>query len=148
MGVPELLGGRLKGKWYLCSECFILHPQQMFAEYEKSIVPWLKDYYKLKSSDFRSCRHGRKKLCSQRNISYAPSGIVDLCPCIKFTIGNKRQIEARLRDDAHKAHGNDRPAADFWWHKCRHIYGDIEVEMQIGLFFYDGTEPTRYGPHA
>lgn len=34
----------LNGKWYLCSECLTLHPWQMFAEYEKSTVPWLKDY--------------------------------------------------------------------------------------------------------
>lgn len=135
----------LNGKWYVCSECFTLHPPQMFAEYEKSIVPWLKDYYKLKGPEFRSCRHGRKNLCAERNIAFAPSGIVDLCPCMKMTIAKKRQIEARLREDARKTHGNDRPAADFWWHKCRHIYGDIEVELQIGLFLYDGTESTRFG---
>lgn len=134
----------LNGKWYLCSECFTLHPSQMFAEYQKSIVPWLKGYYKLRGSDFRSCRHGRKNLCEQRNIAYAPSGIVDLCPCIKMTIGKKRQIEARLREDVRKTYGNDRPAADFWWHKCRHIYGDIELELQIGLFLYDGTESPRF----
>lgn len=134
----------LNGRWYLCSECFTLHPPQMFAEYEKSIVPWLKDYYKLKGSDFRSCRHGRKNLCLKRHASFAPSGIVDLCPCIKMTIGKKRQIEARLREDARKTYGNDHPAADFWWHKCRHIYGDIELELQIGLFLYDGREATRH----
>jgi hypothetical protein len=95
----------LNGKWYLCSECFTLHPPQMFAEYEKSIVPWLKDYYKLKAFEFRSCRHGRKNLCAERNITFAPSGIVDLCPCIKMTIGKKRQIEARLRENVRKTHG-------------------------------------------
>lgn len=135
----------LNGKWYLCSECFTLHPSRIFAKYEKSIVPWLKDYYKLKGSEFRSCRHGRKNLCAERVIAYAPSGIVDLCPCIKLTIGKKRQIEARLPEDVRKIYGNDCPAADFWWHKCRHVYGDIEVELQIGLFLYDGTERTRFG---
>ena len=135
----------LNGKWYLCSECFTLHPSRMFAKYEKSIVPWLKDYYKLKGSKFRSYRHGRKNLCAERVIAYAPSGIVGLCPCIKLTIGKKRQIEARLREDVRKIYGNDRPAADFWWHKCRHVYGDIEVVLQIGLFLYDGTERTRFG---
>ena len=134
----------LKGKWYLCSECFTLHPRKMFAQYQKSIVPWLKDYYKSKGSDFRSCRHGRKNLCSQRKISFAPSGIVDLCPCIKLTIGKKRQIEARLREGVRKTCSNGRPAADFWWHKCRHIYGDIEIELQIGLFLYDGKESNRF----
>jgi len=134
----------LKGKWYLCSECFTLHPQQMFADYENSIVPWLKDYYKLKGSDFRSCRHGRKKLCFIKKTSFAPSGIVDLCPCIKMTIGKKRRIEAWLWDDAQKPHGNDHPAAVCWWHKCRHIYGDIELELEIGLFLYSKLDLTRY----
>ena len=134
----------LNSKWYLCSECFTLHPRQMFTEYQKSIVPWLKDYYKSKGSDFRSCRHGRKNLCSERKPSFAPSGIVDLCPCIKMTFGKKRQIEARLREDVRKTCGNGRPAADFWWHECRHIYGDIELGLRIGLFLYDGTESNRF----
>lgn len=130
----------LKGKWYLCSECFTLHPRQMFAAYEKSVVPWLKDYYKRKGSDFRSCRYGRKNLCRHRNVSYAPSGIIDLCPCIKMTIGKKRQIEARLREDALK---NQSSAVDFKWHRCQHIYGDVELKIRIGIFLYDGTERTR-----
>ncbi|KAL9101975.1 MAG: hypothetical protein Q9163_002833 [Psora crenata] len=134
----------LNGKWYLCSECFTLHPRRMFTEYRKSIAPWLKDYYKLKDSDYRSCRHGRKNLCGEKRIAYAPSGIVDLCPCIKMSIGKKRQIEARLREDAWKIHGSNYPAADFWWHTCRQIYGDIELEVRIGLFLYDGTEGTRF----
>jgi len=131
------------GKWYLCSECFTLHPRQMFAEYEKSAAPWLKDYYKIKASDFRSCRHGRKNLCDMPLTAYAPSGIVDLCPCVKMTIGKKRRIEARLREDKRSTHGDDRPAAVFWWHKCRHIYGDIDLELQIGFFLYDEPDPNR-----
>jgi len=44
--------------------------------------------------------------------------------------------------------GDDHSAADFWWHQCRHIYGDIELELQVGLFLYDGTERTRRGLQA
>lgn len=130
----------LQGTWYLCSECFILHPRRMYWEW---IVPMYMGYYNLRNPEIRTCRHWRKDLCTRRDSLYAPSGIVDLCPCIKLTMGKKSQIEARLREDAGKIHGNNRPAADFWWHKCRHIYDDLEVELQIGLFLYDGTECTN-----
>lgn len=140
----------LKGKWYLCSECFTLHPLRMFAAYERSVVPWLKEYYKLKGFEYRSCRHGRTNLDAEYNSSYAPSGIVELCPSIKMAFGKKRQIEAQLREDARKAHGSDYPAADFWWHRCKHTYGDgdITIEVRIGLFLYDGKEPQPMGKHV
>ena len=144
----RLLERDLNSKWYLCSECFTLHPRKMFAQYKNSTVPWLKNYYKLKDSDFRTCRHGRIDLCSMQRDYEAPSGIVDLCPCIKMTIGKKLQMEARLREDAveaWKTHKDDRPAADFWWHECRHTYGEINVELKIGLFLYSGTKDPKYG---
>jgi hypothetical protein len=67
-----------------------------------------------------------------------------------MTIEKKLQIETQLREDARKTHGSDYPAADFWWHQCRHIYGDgdIKIEVRIGLFLYDGKEPRLKGKHA
>ena len=118
----------LAGKWLLCSECFTLHPKSMFAEFQKSIVPWLKDYYGSHCSDFRTCRHGRKVPGVETRETYSPSGVVDLCPCIKLPIGKKRLIEAWLRE---KARSDNSPAADFWW-----------------LFLYDGTERPKYTPRC
>ena len=135
----------LAGKWLLCSECFTLHPKSMFAEFQKSIVPWLKDYYGSCCSDFRTCRHWRKVPGVETRETYSPSGVVDLCPCIKLTIGKKRLIEAWLRE---KARSNRSPAADFWWHECRHVYGAIEIDTKIGLFLYDGTERPKYTPRC
>ncbi|KAL9582110.1 MAG: hypothetical protein Q9212_003491 [Teloschistes hypoglaucus] len=31
----------LQGTWLRCSECLVLHPEHLFAAYERSIVPWL-----------------------------------------------------------------------------------------------------------
>lgn len=126
----------LKGTWYLCSECFTLHPPHMYSD----VVTMFGNSYDIRDPELRTCRQWRQNLCDQKYSVFAPSGIVDLCPCIKLTMGKKRQIEAQLRGDARKIHDNGRPAADFWWHKCRHVYGGIEVELQIGLFLYDGAE--------
>ena len=109
----HLLERDLKGKWYLCSECFTLHPPQMFKWWT---MPTLMNCYSAEKLESRTCRHKRQKLCQLDFYMLAPTGIVDLCPCIKLTIGKKRQLEARLREDAWKIYANDRPAADFWWH--------------------------------
>ncbi|KAL8654650.1 MAG: hypothetical protein Q9210_001372 [Variospora velana] len=58
-----------------------------------------------------------------------------------MTMGRKLFLEAWLRK---KARSSGRPAADFWWHECRHTYGDIKVNLRIGLFLYDGTESSKY----
>lgn len=117
----------------------------MFAEYKESIVAWLKDHHKPHGIAFQTCRQGRKTRYI-RELGYFPSGIVDLCPCIKLTIGRKRAIEAWLQEKEDKAQylGNQRPAAGFWWHTCRHTYGDIEIQVHIGIFLYDGTERRNY----
>lgn len=133
----------LKGKWLLCSECFTLLPRRMFTEYKRSVVPWLKSYYASHDSDYRSCRPGRTQPDGENRIAWAPSGIVDLCPCIKLTMSKKRLIEASLRESAQPS-GHKHPAANFWWHECRHTYGDVEIEMRIGLFLYDGTETAKW----
>lgn len=130
----------LNGEWLLCSECFTLHPRRMFAEYRRSIVPWLEDYYTSNSSDFRGCRQGRRTH-AEHLIAPTHSGIVDLCPCIKITMGQKRLIEDRLRE---KVRPKVSPAADFWWHECRHVYGAIEIDIKIRLFLYDGTERRHF----
>lgn len=127
--------------WALCSECFVLHPKWMFTEYERCIVPWHRKFYKSHGSIFRSCRHGRKERLAEDRNTWLPSGIVDLCPCIKITMGRKLFLEAWLREKARSSGG---PAADFWWHECRHTYGDIKVKLRIGLFLYDGTESSKY----
>lgn len=131
----------LKGTWYLCSECFTLHPPHMLT---RSMVLKSWNCYYDRNSENRTCRHWRKKLCAHHYPLFAPTGIVDLCPCVKLTVGKKRQIESRLREDAQEVHLNGRPAADFWWHECRQVYGDVQVELRIGLFLYDGTESIGY----
>ncbi|KAI4217786.1 MAG: hypothetical protein LQ349_009028, partial [Xanthoria aureola] len=126
--------------WLLCSECFTLHPKRMFAPYRKSIVPWLRHYYEAHDSDFRTCRHWRGL---RSRPAFSPSGIVELCPCVKMTVGKKRLLEAWLRQKQGRWKKQG-PAADFWWHECRHVDGAIEIETKIGLFLYDGTERRRY----
>ena len=132
----------LKGTWYLCSECFTLHPPRMFSSW---MVPSLENGYHVRNPERRTCRESRRTLCTVPHCNFAPTGIIDLCPCIKLTIGKKRQIVARLQEDARKTYANGRPAADFWWHECRQIYGNIQVELRIGLFLYDGTEAIAPG---
>lgn len=138
----------LKGTWYLCSECFTLHPPRMYTSW---MVPSFENRYYVRKPENRTCREGRQTLCSRPYYALAPTGIVDLCPCIKLTVGKKHQIEARLREHAWKIHANGRPAADFWWHECRQVYGNVQVELRIGLFLYDGTEvvdPASLGAHG
>ena len=134
----------MNGSWALCTECFTLHPKSMFAEYHRSVVPWLKDYYEKHSGDYRSCRQARKERVEPR-IAFCPSGVVDLCPCIKLTVGKKRSIEALLRERA-RSLGKGHPAADFWWHQCQYTYGDVAIQTKIGIFLYDGTEDGRSHP--
>ena len=137
----------LKGTWFLCSECFTLHPPQMFTSW---MVPPLESCSQFGKASSRTCREWRQSLCAIPRYALAPTGIVDLCPCIKLTIGKKRQIVARLREEE-RVHADGRPAADFWWHECRQIYGNVQMELRIGLFLYDGTEvidpasPGAYG---
>ncbi|KAI4212858.1 MAG: hypothetical protein L6R36_009474 [Xanthoria steineri] len=128
------------GDWLVCSECFTLHPKRMFAPYRESIVPWLRHYYEARDSDSRTCRHGRGL---RSRPAFNPSGIVELCPCVKMTMSKKRLMEAWLRQKQRRSK-KPGPAADFWWHECRHVYGTIEIETKIGLFLYDGTERRRY----
>ncbi|KAI4106857.1 MAG: hypothetical protein LQ339_002829 [Xanthoria mediterranea] len=103
---------RWGGDWLLCSECFTLHPKRMFAPYQESIVPWLRHYYEAHDSDFRTCRHGRGL---RSRPAFSPSGIVELCPCVKMTVGKKRLMEAWLRQKQGRSKRKG-PAADFWWH--------------------------------
>ena len=142
----DFLGGLekdLHGRWALCTECFTLHPKSRFAEYRRSIAPWLKGYYERHHKDYQSCRQGRKPRGMLANIAYYPSGVVDLCPCIKLTIGKKHSIEAWLRGRAQSL-GNGCPAADFWWHQCQHTFSEVEIQTKIGIFLYDGTEDPRF----
>ena len=136
-----------RGAWYLCSECFTLHPPKMFLSWMMSPLKSCSQFGKASS---RTCRGWRQPLCSISHYASAPTGIVDLCPCIKLTIGKKRQIIARLREGK-KFHADGRPAADFWWHECRQIYGNVQMELRIGLFLYDGTkaiDPARPGAYG
>ena len=133
----------LGGEWKLCSECFILHPSRMFTKFQKFSVPWLREYYGARSSEYRSCRHENIHLSSRPAPIFAPVGIVDLCPCIKITLRKRNSLEAYLRQKVQNVPGNDRPvAADFWWHQCEHTYsgGAIKLEIKIGIFLYNGTE--------
>ncbi|KAL8658365.1 MAG: hypothetical protein Q9202_007575 [Teloschistes flavicans] len=134
----------LKGTWLRCSECLSLHPKHMFAEYERSIAPWLTQYYKAKASEYRSCRHGRRSLCRGRHPAFWPSGIVDLCPCIKLTIGQKLQLEAKLADHVHYQGRSAHSEAESWSHECRHTYGAIDIAVRIRFFLYEGTRPLSY----
>ena len=144
----SLLERDLKGKWSQCSECFTLHPKRMFAAYEKSIPSWLAKFYKTHASHYRSCRHGRSHLCRLKFTPFYPSGIVDLCPCIKLTFSKKLRIEAELADNIQRqGRKSTNPAAEHaWWHQCRHTYGAVEIDLRIKLFLYDGISASTIGP--
>lgn len=128
----------LNETWYLCSECFILHPRRMFSSW---MVPSSENYYHVRHPERRTCQEWRRTSYTVPHYTFAPPGIIDLCPCIKLTIGKTRRIVAQLRENARKTHANDCcPTADFWWHECRQMYGNVQVELRIGFFLYDGTE--------
>lgn len=128
----------LKEQWLLCSECFTLHPKHMFLAYERSL-PGLQYDCKFKTPEIRTCRHGRTNCILEREIALAPSGVVDLCPCIKLTIAKKREIEARLHEIAMLAYGQPHPVAHMGWHVCQHTYGDLRVELRISLYLNDAS---------
>lgn len=135
----RVLESYLNGSRYLCSECFTLHRRKVFTNH---------DYYQLGDSDLKSCRHEDIRLGNVWNDTYAHSGIVDICPCIKMTFAKKRRIEAWLREKAQDTGSDGHPARNFWSHECRHTYGEIKVEMQVALFLYDGTELAQFGPNC
>ena len=132
----------LKAEWQLCSECFVLHPRSVFAEFETSITPWHRKYYKRHALDYRSCRHAQE-FCTTINPIFTPVGIVDLCPCIKLTRRRKRCLESQLRQNAkaRPREGDPPVAANYWWHQCQHSYcdGAFKLDIRIGVFLYDGT---------
>lgn len=134
-----LLERDLKGTWLRCSECLVLHPKEMFAAYERSIVPWLDSYYRANAPEYRSCRHGRGSLCIGKRAPFRPSGIVDICPCIKLTIGQKLQLETKLAQLLYYPGSSGHPKADYLVHECRHSYGPIEIDVCVRFFLYDGT---------
>jgi hypothetical protein len=107
--------------------------------YRDGFKPTFMSYFDFKDPEIRTCRVWREDSCAVKHPLYYPSGVVDLCPCTKLTMGKKRQIVNRLLENA-RMDNKVRPAADFWWHMCRHVYNDIELKLQIGLFLYDGTE--------
>ncbi len=111
-GFLRLLEKDLSSEWSLCSDCFVLRPAHMFADYETSVVPWLKNFYRSKGFKTRSCLHSLSSAASPE-ISYSPCGVVDLCPCIKLTPGKKRAIQANLRAVPQGLNKHS------WWHQCR-----------------------------
>lgn len=129
----RLIEKDLSGRWLLCFDCFILHPDHMFAKRETSLTPWLKNYGGLfrSQSQPRSCRYLPCATDTSKSDSYSPCGIVDLCPCNKMTPWKKRRIQAKLRKLEHDNNNHS------WWHICRHVYGDIRLEIKLGFCSYD-----------
>lgn len=132
----------LQGTWLRCSECLVLHPEHIFAAYQRSIVPWLAQYYKAKAPEHRTCRHSRSSHCRERNPILGPSGIVDICPCIKLTIAQKLQLEAKLADQAIYPGRMAHSEFESWSHRCRHTYGAVEIDVRLRFFLYGGTWPS------
>lgn len=121
----------ISDRWLLCFDCFILHPVHMFVKPERSLVPWFKDSVGLSGSQRRSCRNPRCPTTAQEAGSYSLCGVVDLCPCFKLRHGKKERIQAALRE---LEQDNDKHR---WCHKCRHVYGDIDLEIKISFFSYE-----------
>lgn len=123
-------------KWLFCFDCFILHPAHAFVKSQTSLVPWSKNYGGLFGSQSkpRTCRQLICPTAPQEAGSFSPSGVVDVCPCLQMTAGKKRRIQAKLC--ALKQEKRD----GGWWHTCRHVYDDIELEMRLGFYAYDDDD--------
>ena len=149
----RLLENDLSSTWSLCSDCFVLHPNHMFAANETSLVHWYRKFSRSKEAGTRSCSHPLSTVNSQE-IVFSPCGIVDLCPCIKLTPRKRREIEASIRaapqsrekvpwwHDCRHVYENAKAQAEIyaapqfesdkpWTHECRHLYGNIEVQTNI-----------------
>ena len=126
----RLLEKDLFDKWQLCFDCFILHPVNVFVKPKTSLVPWLKNYGGLLQNPPRNCRHLSHAAAAQDACSHSPRGVIDVCPCHKLTPGKKRRVLTKLRT-LEQSQDNQR-----WWHMCRHIYGDITLEIKLGFISF------------
>lgn len=109
-------------RWALCSCCLKFHPKGQFPEAELRLPP-----------EKRACR-SRPPLTAENgwgNWGW-PMGIVNLCPCLKLTPGTRQRLRAYVRG----AGGLTANAAlaPPWWHQCRKVYGDVEIQVALNPF--------------
>ena len=132
----RLLERDIGDEWLLCFDCFLLHPRHAFVNSETPLVRWLKscgglvDY----KSPPRSCRYQSRATPNQKASSFSLSGVVDLCPCVRFTPAKKDLICAH-RDDVIR--NGPRGRNHHNGHSCLHIYDDIELKITLLPFFYE-----------
>lgn len=100
-------------RWWACSKCLKLHPQDAFSSRELKRKP-----------EDRACLLGNF------------AGIVDLCPCKKLTFRDKMELVELLKV-------RQRSVADlqsqfgasiqqrFCWHSCTKDYGPTQLQIEI-----------------
>lgn len=113
----------------VCSKCFKLHSQCQFAEEELPREPQERLSY------------SRPPPIAQNQWGglHSPRGVVDLCPCIKLTIGKRRSTIAYLRTVG--VHSTVRPVnGPRCCHECRKCYKDIEIQVKVNPFLRQDGE--------
>lgn len=118
----RVLEREVSERWALCSCCLKFHPKAQFPEAELRLPP-----------EKRACR-SRPPLTAEDGWGNRgwPMGIVDLCPCVKLTPGTRQRLRGYLRG-AGGLTANAALAAP-WWHQCRKVYGDIEIQVALNPF--------------
>ena len=100
----ELLCLLEDARWLICPHCIKLHPTNTFALHSRA-------------TEFRT----------SRQCFYGPyTGIVEICPCIRMTFGDKLKLVAQLESSGGKARTEDSP----FWHECLTVRGTETVLTQ------------------
>ena len=123
----RLLEKDLFDRWLTCYDCFTLHPAHVFEKPEGSLVSWFKQYTTSPGpqSRLRSCFDQQRVPTTKGAHFVSSSGLIDLCPCFKLTPEVLGAIPAKFRE-LERENNHKR-----WWHICRHIYGDVDLEIDI-----------------
>lgn len=102
----ELLCLLEDARWLICPGCIKLHPANTFASHSRA-------------TEFRT----------SRECFYGPgTGIVEICPCIRLTFGDKLKLVAQLESSEKKAPGTEN--SESFWHECLAVRGTETVLIQ------------------
>lgn len=168
-----LLETDLFPRWLVCSCCSILHPAHDFPPEELrvrshrrrctieapmihgpsrfvkdcSVCSKLHPAHDFLPEELHKRAHRREGTNeAPRGMDRRPSGVVEVCPCIKLSARGKNKLEKNLQiflglsgekkdeqlGSSNSISGLCPPARDkFWWHECRKTYRDVELTTKV-----------------
>lgn len=107
----QLLCSLEDSRWAICFDCIKLRPIHRFSEVQL-LLP----------SSVRHCAYGHGH------------GIVEICPCIRMTMGDKLKLMAELESSAEISRSED----SHFWHECRTVRDKATVLTQAQPVLQDG----------